>query len=91
MPMQDNALIVSTDYFPISTPGSELKLTCAKDGTDFQPREGDGQEGSLRGSGEAGKGQLCPAPSSCKRYNTSFFNGGHAKHFLFYANLNFAV
>lgn len=59
MPMQDNALIVSTDYFPISTPGSELKLTCAKDGTDFQPREGDGQEGSLRGSGE---GAAVPRP-----------------------------
>lgn len=29
---------------------SELKLTCAKNGTDFQPREGDEQEGTLWGS-----------------------------------------
>lgn len=45
--MQDNALIVPTNYFPISPPGSELKLTCAKDGTDFLSGVGDGQEGPL--------------------------------------------
>lgn len=60
--MQDNALIVPTNYFPISTPGSELKLTCAKDGTDFLSGVGvgDGQEGPLWGSRSFASPSLIP-------------------------------
>lgn len=68
MPTQDNVLIVLTNYFPVRAGGrggvSELKLSCAKDGTDFQPGEGLGKKE------RCGEAAALPPPASRKPCNT---------------------